>query len=53
MKSNSYKKLMGRECKYCDYVTCRKGHKCNEYKKFAKKYSPKRKKQRLLKDTIS
>ena len=39
---------MGRECKYCDYVKCRKGHKCNPYKKFAKKYRPKRKEQRLL-----
>ena len=49
MKSNNYKKLMGRDCKYCDYIKCRKGHKCNQYKKFAKKYRPKRKEQRLLK----
>ena len=48
MKSNNYKKLMGRDCKYCDYQVCRKGHKCNAYKKFVKKYRPKRKKIRLL-----
>ena len=47
MKSNNYKKTYGKECKFCERQICRKGHKCNAYKRFAKKY-PKLRKQKSL-----
>lgn len=37
MKGNSYKKNTFSICHYCDYCTCRKGHKCSWYKKMVKK----------------
>lgn len=35
MKGSSYKKTTTGECHFCDYK-CRKGHKCNHYKKIVK-----------------
>lgn len=36
-KLSDYKKKTTAECHYCDYCTCRKGHKCKWYKRWAKK----------------
>ena len=36
MGRNDYKKLTVKECRFCDYLTCRKGHKCKHYKKHIK-----------------
>ena len=40
-----YRKRISHECHYCDYQTCRKGHKCKWYKKFVKKYVKRKKVQ--------
>ena len=37
-KHSDYKKQKSMLCHYCDYLSCRKGHKCKQYKKFVKKY---------------
>ena len=37
-KNADYKKKTMAECHWCDY-SCRKGHRCSRYKKFAKKFS--------------
>lgn len=50
MKSNNYKKTYGKECKFCEHQICRKGHKCNAYKKFAKKYRKLKKEKALTKE---
>lgn len=39
---SDYKKKTTKECHYCDYCYCRKGHKCNWYKKFVKKIAKKK-----------
>ena len=36
---SDYKKNTTKECHYCDYLTCRKGHKCKWYKKFVKMFA--------------
>lgn len=33
---SDYKKKTTMECNYCDYCTCRKGHKCKWYKRWVK-----------------
>lgn len=43
-KRDNYKKRTTAECHYCDYLTCRKGHKCSWYKRFVKKFKTKRRK---------
>lgn len=37
-----YKKQTTAECRYCDYCTCRKGHKCKWYKRWVKKFTNKK-----------
>ena len=34
--SDYKKKVKDNPCYYCDYLNCRKGHKCSYYKKYAK-----------------
>lgn len=34
--SDYKKKVKNNPCYYCDYQTCRKGHKCKVYKKYVK-----------------
>ena len=42
-KFSDYKKLTSSECHYCDYTyKCRKGHKCNWYKAYVKKWRKKK-----------
>lgn len=43
-KRGNYKKRTTAECHYCDYLTCRKGHKCSWYKRLVKKFKTKRRK---------
>lgn len=41
-KYSNYKRMIkSNPCYYCDYLLCRKGHKCKYYKKYVKKYSRK------------
>lgn len=40
-KHSNYKKQSSSECHYCDYCTCRKGHKCNWFKRYVKKFKNK------------
>lgn len=40
-KYSDYKKKASVKCHYCDYCTCRKGHKCNWFKKFVKQFRKK------------
>ena len=35
-KYSDYKKVTCKECHFCDYLICRKGHKCKWYKRFVK-----------------
>ena len=50
-KFSNYKKLPKlNSCYWCDYLTCRKGHKCSTYKKHAKKFKQKDRKTRRLDD---
>ena len=42
-RHSDYKKLTTGECHYCDWNTCRKGHKCNWYKRHVKKTIGRRK----------
>lgn len=40
MKGNQFKKETTGLCHFCDYTwKCKKGHKCNYYKKWIKKYA--------------
>ena len=41
MKTNAYKKTTTKECAWCDYRVCRKGHKCSWYKKYVKQFNKK------------
>lgn len=43
---SDYKKNTTKECHYCDYLTCRKGHKCKWYKKFVKMFARRKKVRR-------
>ena len=50
-KFSNYKKIPKLNlCYWCDYLTCRKGHKCSTYKKHAKKFKQKDRKTRRLDD---
>ena len=40
---SDYKKNTLKECWYCDYGVCRKGHRCGWYKRFVKKTANRRK----------
>lgn len=42
-RHSDYKKLTTGECHYCDWNICRKGHKCNWYKRHVKKTIGRRK----------
>lgn len=44
-KRSDYKKKTTFECNWCDYRTCRKGHKCKWYKQWVKKIVNKKRKQ--------
>jgi aminoglycoside phosphotransferase family enzyme len=44
-KRSDYKKKTTFECHWCDYRTCRKGHKCKWYKQWVKKVVNKKRKQ--------
>lgn len=41
-RHSDYKKLTSGECHYCDIGVCRKGHRCNWYKRHVKKNKQKK-----------